>query len=195
MNPEQRGELLELAGLSILFGLKSGRSLAVDHKVFENALGRHGASFVTLRREGRLRGCIGTLEAVRPLVTDVAENAFSAAFRDHRFTPIEREELDDLALHLSLLQPPERMVFGSQTELLDQLRPGVDGLVIEDQGRRATFLPSVWESLAEPEAFLGELKQKAGLSADHWSASLVAQRYTVEEFGGDADQWLKSSSG
>jgi AmmeMemoRadiSam system protein A len=149
-------------------------------------LDRPGASFVTLRRNGELRGCIGTLEARRPLLTDVAENAYAAAFRDQRFLPLQADELDDLHISVSVLTQPEGMAFENERDLLAQLRPGRDGLILEDGGRRGTFLPSVWESLPTPEAFLTQLRLKAGLAPDHWSDSVRVWRYETESFG-DAD--------
>jgi AmmeMemoRadiSam system protein A len=116
------------------------------------------------------------------VVTDVAENAFAAAFRDPRFPPLTQAELQGLEIHLSILTPAQPLEFSSEDELIAQLRPGVDGLILEDEGQRGTFLPSVWESLSEPASFLRNLKIKAGLSADHWSPSLQVERYTTESF-------------
>jgi AmmeMemoRadiSam system protein A len=144
------------------------------------------ASFVTLHIHGRLRGCIGHLEAVQPVVVDVAENAFAAAFRDPRFSPLTEIEWPDVDLHLSLLTRPVPISFRDEADLLGQLRPGEDGLVLQDGPNRGTFLPSVWESLPEPATFLAHLKQKAGLAANHWSAHVEVYRYTTESFGEQA---------
>ena len=114
---------------------------------------------------------------------DVAENAFAAAFRDPRFPPLRPDEYPRLEYHISILNPPEPMTVTSEADLLQQLRPGVDGLVLIEGARRATFLPSVWEQLPDPRQFLAHLKMKAGLPADYWSDSLRFERYTVEEFG------------
>lgn len=141
-----------------------------------------GACFVTLHRHGELRGCIGSLQAYRPLVQDVVENAYAAAFRDPRFAPLSASELDGLELHISVLSAPQPLVFDDEADLLRQLRPGVDGLIIEETPHRATFLPSVWDSLPEKRDFLRQLKLKAGLPADYWSERLSAWRYTTQSF-------------
>ena len=138
------------------------------------------ATFVTLEIEGQLRGCIGMLEACRPLAEDIAENAFAAAFHDPRFPPVSPAELDALEISISVLSPPEEMVFSSEEDLLEQIRPGVDGLILQEGLRKGTFLPSVWEQLPEKEAFFEHLKQKAGLSPSYWSDTLRVFRYTTE---------------
>lgn len=138
-----------------------------------------GACFVTLRLQEELRGCIGSLEAYRPLLTDVRENAMAAAFRDPRFPPLTADELPRTTIEISLLSPLEEMTFESEADLLSQLRPGVDGLLLEHGPQRGTFLPAVWRGLAEPEAFLRQLKRKAGLEEDFWSAELSVRRYTT----------------
>jgi AmmeMemoRadiSam system protein A len=178
--PEDRESLLGIARASIRHGLEHGSALRVDPERFSPRLREPGACFVTLRRSGTLRGCVGSLRATRPLVEDVAENAFASAFRDSRFQPLTETEHADLDLHLSILTPPEPLPCRSEAELLSRLRPGIDGLILEDGPRRATFLPAVWESLADPKKFLVELKRKAGLSEDHWSAEIRFHRYRTE---------------
>lgn len=185
-DPSARAQLLKLARASIRHGLEQGAPLEPDAEGFDAILCAPRACFVTLKINGDLRGCIGSLEAYRPLYLDVAHNAFSAAFRDPRFEPLQADEFKRLELHISVLTPPEPMTVRNQADLLDQLRPGVDGLVIEDGSKRATFLPSVWEQLPDPNEFLLHLKYKAGMSADHWSATLQASRYTAEAFGDTA---------
>lgn len=138
------------------------------------------ASFVTLRAEGELRGCIGSLTARRALAVDVAENARSAALLDRRFAPVGAHELARLEIELSLLTPPEPIAASSRAALLAALVPGVDGLVLEESGRRATFLPAVWEQLPDPESFLVHLERKAGVGAGSWSAARRALRYRTE---------------
>jgi AmmeMemoRadiSam system protein A len=177
-----RKRLLETAIASIQHGLEQGSPLLPSVEEQPDELQQDRASFVTLNRKGQLRGCIGHLHAVQPLITDVAENAFAAAFRDPRFPPLTQPELQGLEIHLSILSPATPLEFRSEDELLALLRPGVDGLILEDEGQRGTFLPSVWESLPEPDSFLRHLKMKAGLSADHWSPSLKVDRYTTESF-------------
>ena len=122
------------------------------------------------------------LEACRPLVEDVAENACAAAFDDPRFEPLSKEEFDELDIHISVLSPPEEMTFVSEKDLLERVRPGVDGLILQEGGRRGTFLPSVWEELPDKELFLMHLKMKAGLPNTYWSDSLRVFRYTAEYF-------------
>ena len=178
-----RETLLQVAADSIQHGLETGHALAVSVADYSPALQQAGASFVTLTVLRQLRGCIGMLTATRPLVEDVAENAYAAAFEDSRFPALTTAEYDQLEYHISILNPAETMEFDSEADLLQQLRPGIDGLILEDRGRRATFLPSVWESLPKVADFMQHLKMKAGLSADYWSNSLRMQRYTVEEFG------------
>ena len=162
LNDSQKNQLLELAQATILHGL------------------------VTLERRGQLRGCIGMLEAVRPLVRDIAENAFAAAFRDPRFPPLTIDELADLELHISILSPAEAVHFKSEQDLIEQLKPGIDGLILREGYRRGTFLPSVWEQLPDASQFLRHLKQKAGLPADYWSDSLKIFRYSTEMFSRSA---------
>ncbi|AMK75249.1 MULTISPECIES: AmmeMemoRadiSam system protein A [Methylomonas] len=179
----QQNQLLALARQSIAHGLQTGRPLPVVVADYPAELRQTRATFVTLERRGQLRGCIGMLEAVRPLAEDVAENAFAAAFRDRRFPPLAAEELANLDLHISVLSPAVAMKFASEADLIAQLRPGIDGIVLQEGGRRGTFLPSVWEDLADPEQFLQHLKQKAGLPAAYWSDTIQAYRYTTEMFG------------
>ncbi len=183
LSKQQRKQLLDVAWQSLRHGLARGRPTTLDPAAFDDRLSSPGASFVTLRRHGQLRGCIGSLEAHRPLVVDVAENAFAAAFRDPRFPPLTEAELEGLTLEISVLGHPEAMHFTSEQDLLRQLRPGIDGLILEDRGRRGTFLPSVWESLPRPGDFLRHLKLKAGLPENHWSDSLRVWRYSTESFG------------
>ena len=175
--------LLQVAADSVRHGLETGNALKVEVTDYSAALQQPSASFVTLTIQRQLRGCIGMLQATRPLVEDVAQNAYSAAFEDSRFPPLNDAEYDQLEYHISILNPAESLEFDSETDLLQQLRPGVDGLILEDRGRRATFLPSVWDSLPSAADFLRHLKMKAGLAPDYWSNTLRAQRYTVEEFG------------
>jgi uncharacterized protein len=178
-----RRQLLDLAWESIRHGLVEGSPARPDPGTFSGRLGQPGAAFVTLRRAGALRGCIGHLEAIQPLVLDVADNAFAAAFRDPRFDPLEPWELEGLGLDISVLTPPEPLAFHDEVDLLRQLRPGRDGVILEDRGRRGTFLPAVWEGLPEPELFLSELKRKAGLPSNYWSPTLKVARYHTETFG------------
>jgi AmmeMemoRadiSam system protein A len=134
---------------------------------------------VTLFSHGTLRGCIGTLEARRVLGADVRANAVAAAFADPRFPHLGADEFLDTLVEVSLLSATEAVTADSERALLDRLRPGVDGVVLEYAGRRATFLPQVWESLPEPADFLAELKRKAALPIDFWSSAVKVSRYDV----------------
>ena len=145
-------------------------------------LAQCGATFVTLTRDGQLRGCIGSLEAARPLGMDVADNALGAAFRDPRFPPLAADEWPRCRVEVSLLSAPKRIEFADEAHLLAQLEPDVDGVILECDGRRATFLPQVWEGLADRRAFLAELVKKAGLPADTRLTRCRISRYRVEKF-------------
>jgi AmmeMemoRadiSam system protein B/AmmeMemoRadiSam system protein A len=173
--------LLDLAAASIRYGLKAGKPIRADIDTFPADLRAPGASFVTLKKRGQLRGCIGSPQAHRPLVEDVAVNAFSAAFKDPRFPALTAAETDGLDLSISVLSPASAMAIADEADLLAQLRPGVDGLIIHDGGRRALFLPSVWEQLPDPKTFLAHLKRKARMAPDHWSATFAAERFIAEE--------------
>ncbi|MGB5638304.1 MAG: AmmeMemoRadiSam system protein A [Sedimenticolaceae bacterium] len=183
LEPAQRAVLIDVARRSIEHGLATGRPMQVAPAEYDVELRAIRASFVTLNAQGRLRGCIGRLEAARPLVVDVAENAFAAAFRDSRFPPLSADEWPEVDLHLSLLTAPEPMHFSDEADLIRQIRPGEDGLILQDGPYRGTFLPSVWESLPDPVEFLMHLKHKAGLAANHWSDTVEVSRYRTESFG------------
>ncbi len=182
LSDENRETLLRVARDSIASGLKHGHPLPVNADPFPPELQPLRATFVTLDLHGELRGCIGSLKASRPLVDDVAHNAFAAAFRDPRFLPVGEEEIPDLEIHISVLSPPEELSFTSEADLLRQIRPGVDGLILQDGYNRGTFLPSVWEQLPKAQDFLTHLKLKAALPPDHWSSTVEVWRYTTEYF-------------
>ncbi len=139
-----------------------------------------GACFVTLERAGQLRGCIGTIEATRPLAEDLVHNAYAAALKDPRFPPVQEDELDGLDISVSLLSAPEPVPADDETDLQNALRPGCDGLIIASARGRATFLPAVWEQLPDPVDFLQQLKRKAGWAPRGWPRDARAARYTVE---------------
>ncbi|BBL70065.1 AmmeMemoRadiSam system protein A [Methylogaea oryzae] len=182
LNNEHRRYLLDLARRSIAYGLSHHTPLPVDLANLPPELRRLAACFVTLEKDGDLRGCVGMLQAERPLAEDVADNAYAAAFADHRFAPLAADELDRLDIHISILGEPSAMAVASQQELIAQLRPGVDGLILQEGGRRATFLPSVWESLPDPRQFVERLQQKGGWPRDYWSPQFKAYRYETEQF-------------
>ncbi len=162
------------------FGTHAPPVLDLTHEPVE--LRQPRATFVTLELDGRLRGCIGSLEPRRPLAEDVHQNAFAAAFHDNRFAPLREDEFPDLAIHISILQPPEPIEARSEEELIRLLRPHRDGLILQCHERRATFLPAVWEDLPEPAAFIRHLKLKAGLPASGWDPAIRCWRYETESF-------------
>jgi hypothetical protein len=145
-------------------------------------LREHGASFVTLRNHGELRGCIGTIEAHRPLGADVANNAYAAAYRDHRFEPLGPAERGLVEVEVSVLSQRAPLAAASEAEAIAQLRPHVDGVVFQYGFNQATFLPQVWESIPDPLDFLMELRLKARLPARFWHAEVKLSRYTVDKY-------------
>lgn len=145
-------------------------------------LNEYGACFVTLTQHGRLRGCIGTLEAHRPLMEDVRANAMAAALHDPRFMPLSTAELPHTRIEISLLSQMEPLAFKDESDLRTQLRPHTDGVVLRYGAQRGTFLPQVWQHLPDTRDFLRELKQKAGLPADFWAHGIEVYRYTVRKW-------------
>ncbi|MCP4472411.1 MAG: AmmeMemoRadiSam system protein A [Gammaproteobacteria bacterium] len=182
LSPSQRRQLLRTARRSIEQGVDSAAPLRLDLDALEPVLREPAAVFVTLTEAGQLRGCIGSLQARDALAQAVANAAFNAAFRDRRFDRVGAAELERIEIEISVLSKLESWQPGSRESLLQELRPGVDGLLIEDRGLRATFLPQVWEKIASAEEFVGQLMQKAGLPAQHWSSSIQLHRYQTLSF-------------
>lgn len=141
------------------------------------------ATFVSLEQDGRLRGCIGSTQAHRPLLQDVLANTVKAGFGDRRFAPVTTQDLDGLDLSISVLSHQRPIAAANEQALLDELSPDRDGLIITDQGRSALFLPHVWKQIPDPKIFLAALRQKAGLASDHWSPTFKALRFGAEKFG------------
>lgn len=185
LTDHDRRALLALARRSIEHGLHHGAPVSVVLDTQPPAVRALGAAFVTLHRHAQLRGCIGSLEAYRPLACDVAENAYAAAFRDPRFPPLTAAEWGEVALSISVLTPAEPLSCASEEELLALLRPGIDGVILAEGDHRGTFLPAVWAQLPEPRDFLRQLKRKAGLSAEHWSPRMRVWRYQTDCFDED----------
>lgn len=175
-----RVRLRDIARQSIRHGLTYGQPPVLELAEQPADLKEPGATFVTLHIDQRLRGCIGTLEAHRPLVEDVNDNAFAAAFRDSRFPTLTPGEEPKLKIHIALLRPPTELPCENEADLLRKLRPGVDGLILRDGPYRATFLPAVWDDVPRPRDFLQHLKLKAGLPPAHWSTTLRFWRYETE---------------
>lgn len=180
MKAEYQLLLLVIARNAIFRALKKTDAERSGFDGAPDELRQPRATFVTLTLGGRLRGCIGTLEAWRPLIEDVAANARAAAFDDPRFPPLTPAEFKKLEIHISILSPAEELTFSSEADLLRQIRPGTDGLILQAGSRRGTFLPSVWAELPEKELFWAHLKLKAGLPADYWSDRWRVFRYTAE---------------
>jgi uncharacterized protein len=177
-----RQELLSLARRSIELGLAEDR-LAPAPDVNSPTLNQLRATFVTLNEHEDLRGCCGSIEPRFALAEDVWRNAWASAFADPRFPALTREEYSALDVHISVLTPLERVPIASEEELLAVLRPDRDGLLLAHGVARATFLPSVWESLHDPVQFVRQLKLKAGWRADFWSPDIEVWRYETESFG------------
>jgi AmmeMemoRadiSam system protein A len=196
--PDRGRVLLEIARRSLAEAFEQATSTSskgppaerwvAERWVAERWLAELGATFVTLTEDGELRGCIGSLEAPRPLGKDVWENARAAAFQDPRFAPLVREELPRIAIEVSVLSPAVPLPVRSEAEALARLRPGRDGVVLEYPGSRgereasATFLPQVWEQLPDPASFLAQLKRKAGLPPGFWSPEIRLSIYEVTKW-------------
>jgi AmmeMemoRadiSam system protein A len=183
LNADEQARLLGIARQSIVLGLDSGTALRLDVAQLDAKLRVDSAVFITLTLAGALRGCIGSLQPSAPLAQAVANSAFGAAFRDRRFDQVQVGEVENLRIEVSVLSAMELIAVNSRQALLDNLQPGVDGLLMEDQGYRSTFLPKVWEKITTPNEFVGELMQKAGLAAEHWSSTIRFYRYHSTSFG------------
>lgn len=180
-NEQQQKDLLKIARDEITGRLMGRQPPKVENTEFQE----EAATFVTLKKSGQLRGCIGTLEARRSLCDDIQHNALGAAFRDSRFPAVTERELNNLDIELSILEHPEEIAFDSETQLLSQLKPGVDGIILTAGAAgeyRATFLPQVWKQLPHPQQFLNQLKLKAGLRENYWGNDVVIMRYRVVSF-------------
>jgi uncharacterized protein len=181
-----RHELLRLARRSIAAAMHDGQPASYPNPPLPRELTALQSSFVTLRLARELRGCCGTLDAARPLAEDVWRNGWAAAFADSRFDSLTADELPSVTIHISVLSPPEQLLVEDETDLLRQLRPGIDGLVLALGSARATFLPAVWQQVEDAARFVRQLKAKAGWRADFWSPDIRASRYTADSFGEDA---------
>ena len=177
---EARERLLEIAALAVRHAAARLPAPVIDPLRETGLLLHPGASFVTLKRSGTLRGCIGSLEPTRALAEDVAENAYAAARRDPRFPGLEVWELAGLQLSVATLGPHEALRIETRDALLAALRPGIDGLVVRSGALRATFLPAVWEQLPKPADFIDALWHKARLTPGAWPEQLQLSRYRVE---------------
>ncbi len=183
LTPQDRSLLLQLARQALELGVFGHPLPPLDFENLSARLKAPGASFVTLTIAGMLRGCVGTLEAYQPLVEDVREHAIAAALQDYRFPPVQPGELTQIEIEISRLTTPTLLAFDLPEQLPACLQPGIDGVVLQDGLRRATFLPQVWEKLPHPEDFLAHLCQKMGAPSDLWRRKKLDVRvYQVEEF-------------
>lgn len=187
LSPEEGRSLIRLARLTIAEHLKypvaEEERQAVQAGLKRSAFDRHCGTFVTLKKGGQLRGCIGSLVADTPLRESVRQNALHAAFHDPRFPPLAREEFERIAIEVSVLSPPAPLPYADGDDLLARLRPGADGVVIRKGHASATFLPQVWQQLPRRQDFLSHLCLKAGLGAQEWqSGDLTVETYEVHYF-------------
>jgi uncharacterized protein len=168
--PEERRTLLRLARAALEQAVRQGKHMSPPADV-QAPLREHKGCFVTLTKQGKLRGCIGNINPDMPLAEAVTTNAYRAALNDSRFAPVTSEELSAIEIEVSVLSVPQPLPFASPADLLQKLRPHVDGVVLKVGSRRATFLPQVWEKLPMPTDFLDHLAAKAGLSSGAWRDS------------------------
>ena len=183
LTPEEKQSLLHLARQALELDVRGEKLPALDWESLSPSLRAQGASFVTLTERGELRGCIGALEAYQPLAEDVREHAIAAAREDYRFSPVQTAELGSINIEVSRLTAPVPLEYSNPEDLIAKLRPHVDGVVLRDGSRRATFLPQVWDKLPSAEDFLANLCQKMGASSDTWKRKHLDVRiYQVEEF-------------
>jgi hypothetical protein len=183
LTPQEKELLLKLARQALDEGVGGAQPQPLDMDELPEALRQPGATFVTLTRRGELRGCVGTLEAYQPLAEDVREHALAAALADYRFPPVSPGEVPELEIEISRLTQPEPLEYTNGEDLLKRLRPGVDGVILRDGPRRATFLPQVWEKLPDAAQFLDHLCAKMGAEPGVWRyRKMKVFTYQVEEF-------------
>ncbi len=182
-----RRQLLKAAGQTIAAGLSRGKPPEVAVESYPWPLRSLRATFVTLKMDGHLRGCVGSIKPHQPLVADVSSSAYKAAFGDRRFKPLKSDELnaasDKAEISVSILSRPRPMEFESEAEAVAQMKPGVEGYILREKGKSGLLLPQVWEGVPDSPTFLKHLKVKAGLDQDHWSDDLNLFRFGTESFG------------
>ncbi len=182
LSEAEKTGLLGIARKSIRHGLSTGKPLQPDTGQAGENLRTRAAVFITLTRNGELRGCIGSLQARETLAEAVANSAFNAAFHDRRFAQLRAGELEGIRIEISVLSEMEPIRAESRQALLDAVQPGLDGLLMEDRNFRSTFLPKVWEKIKSADEFVDQLFLKAGLDAAHWSATVRFHRYHTLSF-------------
>lgn len=184
LNESEKNYLLQLARQTLSHYFSERAVLKIDENDLPERLRVRQGAFVTLKLNGKLRGCVGLLEPIKPLYQAVIDNALAAAFFDNRFLPLAKSELPALKIEISVLSVPVKMTASSPAERLRQLRPLVDGVIIRSNGQVVTYLPQVWEKLKEPEEFLSSLCQKGGWSTDCWeNPEVKIYTYQAEAFG------------
>ena len=171
--------LLRVAAQSIVTGFERGRALRLRESRYPEELREKGATFVNIYYNGALRGSAGSNEPTRSILEDIAENAYAACFSDFRFVPLNEKEIKNAEISISFLTPPTPIRYDSEEDLLSQITPQSDGLILKERSNRALFLPQIWETFSSPEEFLIHLKQKAGLPADYWSPTIKIYRFNV----------------
>jgi len=183
LTPQEGQILLKIARKAIKNHLNKEVVPPLNMNEYPYSLTKKGACFVTLTLHGVLRGCVGTIEASQPLIIDVQDRAIGAAFNDPRFPELKLEEYPDLKIEVSRLTAPEKLQYTTHNDLVNKLRPGIDGVILRKNFRRATFLPQVWEGLPDPEQFLGRLCMKMGLAPTAWrDQHLDVEIYQAEKF-------------
>ncbi len=189
LSNKDKSVLLRIARWAICEAVRKEGITPIELKNLSPLLQQDGASFVTLTKQGGLRGCIGSLEAYQPLAMDVQEHAIAAALHDFRFPQVSPDELNEIDIEISRLTSPVEISYATPQHLVEKLRPGVDGVILQDGAHMATFLPQVWEKLPEPEEFLAHLCQKMGARPDLWRRHLLkVSTYQVEEFEESRDR-------
>ena len=183
LSGEEQKLLLETARNAIRKELNKEEKLPLVMDEYSPILQENGACFITLKKKGVLRGCVGSIEVVQPLIQDVRDRAVAAAFQDYRFPPLTLPELDEIRIEISRLTQPCKLNYEDEEDLINKLRPQIDGVILRYQTRRATFLPQVWEQFPSPELFLNRLCVKMGLDQSAWrSVKLQVETYQVEKF-------------
>jgi len=186
LSEAEKKTLLELACQSIQRKLEHSEPLDLNTADYRNEnFQQIYGSFVTLKHNNQLRGCIGLLQGQSILIEDIANNALAAAFNDHRFAPLSQQELDEIQISITVLSDLQPISFTSETDLIAQIRPNIDGLVVQESTYQGTFLPAVWDMLPQPQIFWRQLKLKAGLPSNYWSTTLKVFRYTALSFSTD----------
>ncbi len=177
---QEQSLLLELSKQSIDYGVVYGKPMELDSSIYSKRLRREQATFVTIELNNSLRGCIGQLRPIQPLVNDIVANSFSAAFKDPRFSAVTKNEAKNLNITLSLLNEPKELDFEGKENLFQRINIGSDGVIINDLGKTGVFLPVVWEMFPDPEEFFKKLKEKAGIPSNKWSSTLKVLTFSVD---------------